>query len=105
MPSTHSATITYYATYVPLACLLLPIHSSMPEGSFIRIAPVALVVPWASLIAISRVWLGHHTWPQVAVGCSYGFIFACAWFTAWTHGLVDYGRILEQSLDSYLGWR
>jgi len=97
MPSTHSATITYYATYVPLACLYLPIHASLPQSTLTRVVPPLIVVPWASLISISRIWLGHHTWPQVTVGCSYGLAFACVWFIAWTHGLSEYGKTLEQS--------
>ncbi|KIM88596.1 hypothetical protein PILCRDRAFT_62374 [Piloderma croceum F 1598] len=102
MPSTHSASITYYATYVPLACLYLPIHPSLPSSMLTRVVPSLVVVPWSILI---RVWLGHHTWPQVAVGCSYGLVFACVWFTAWTCGFVEYGRILEQSLHTYVGLR
>ena len=52
MPSTHSATITYYATYVPLACLYLPIHASLPQSTLTRVVPPLIVVPWASLISM-----------------------------------------------------
>lgn len=105
MPSTHSATITFFGTYIPLACIWLPIHPSLPQSRFTWLVPPLIVVPWASLIAVSRIWLGHHTWQQVAVGCSYGFAFAWLWFTMWSHGLVEHGRVVEQFLDSQLGWR
>jgi len=105
MPSTHSAAITYYATYVPLACIYLPIHASLPQSSLIRVMPPLVIVPCASLIAVSRIWLGHHTWPQVAVGCSYGIAFACVWFIPWTYGLSEHGEYLEHLLDSLFGWR
>lgn len=104
MPSTHSATITYFAVYVPLACAFLPLHPSLPDHAMSRIIPVSIVVPWAALIAMSRVWLGHHTWEQVAAGCSYGVGFAALWFALWTKGLNDYGRLLEWTLYSHFGW-
>ncbi|KII94108.1 hypothetical protein PLICRDRAFT_88372 [Plicaturopsis crispa FD-325 SS-3] len=102
MPSTHSATITYYASYIPLACAYLPIHTSLPSGTTTRIIPPLIVVPWAGLIAMSRVWLGHHTWLQVIVGCSYGLAFASVWFALWTNGLDDRGRTLERMVHEYL---
>ncbi|KZP25420.1 PAP2-domain-containing protein [Athelia psychrophila] len=105
MPSTHSATITYYATYVPLACLYLPIHPSLPDNRLMRYVPPAIIIPWAMLICVSRNWLGHHSWPQVAVGCLHGLAFACFWFSLWTHGLSARGVDLEQYMDVYLGWR
>lgn len=96
MPSTHSATITYYATYIPLACLFLPVHTSLPVHQLTPIIPPLIVIPWASLIAVSRVWLGHHTWPQVIVGCTYGFSFAWAWLSLWMLGGVkEWGAFVE----------
>ncbi|OBZ68370.1 hypothetical protein A0H81_11648 [Grifola frondosa] len=69
MPSTHSAVISYYAAYVVLACAYLPIHPSLPVSPVSRILPLFIVPPLSSVIAVSRIWLGHHTWPQVATGC------------------------------------
>ncbi|KAJ7155982.1 hypothetical protein C8R43DRAFT_884150 [Mycena crocata] len=101
MPSTHSATIAYYATFVPLACVYLPLHPSLFPGA--RVLTPLVVLPWAALIALSRVWLGHHTWPQVAVGCAYGVAFAGVWFSLWTRGLNEHGRMAEEFVKSYLG--
>lgn len=111
MPSTHSATITYYGTYIPLACIFLPLHHSFSSSSLspsqslplIRILPPLVVIPWAALIALSRVWLGHHTWKQVAVGCVYGFWFACIWLTGWVFGMQGemrmWGSVVEEWVE------
>ncbi|KAI0356879.1 phosphatidic acid phosphatase type 2/haloperoxidase, partial [Trametes cingulata] len=99
MPSTHSATITYFATYITLACVYLPIHPSLPASpSISRFLPPLVVVPLASTIAVSRIWLGHHTWPQVAAGCAYGLLFAPVWFKLWTGGWNEYGRTMEEMI-------
>jgi len=101
MPSTHSAVIAYYAAYSALACIYLPLHRSLPDSQLTRIIPPLIVLPWAAAIAVSRTWLGHHTWPQVAVGCTYGFIFTPVWFHLWTHGWNEHGNLLERT---YLTW-
>ncbi|KAF9464683.1 hypothetical protein BDZ94DRAFT_1161591 [Collybia nuda] len=99
MPSTHSASITYFATYIPLACIYLPLHPSLPSNApGIRILSSLVVLPWATCIVSSRVWLGHHSWPQVAVGASYGFAFALVWFNLWCVGLNKYGGVVESFL-------
>ncbi|KAH9950904.1 PAP2-domain-containing protein [Amylocystis lapponica] len=98
MPSTHSAVITYFAAYITLACIALPIHSSLPSGTITRVVPLLVVLPWASIIAISRIWLGHHTWPQVGAGCAYGLLYTPLWYTLWVRGGNEYGRMLERSL-------
>lgn len=95
MPSTHSATITFYAVYTLLSARYLPIHHSLPSN--VRTLGPSIVVPWAATIAISRIWLGHHTWPQVGAGSLLGGLIGLAWFTAWIEGLNDYGRILEET--------
>ncbi|KAJ7097942.1 hypothetical protein B0H15DRAFT_879140 [Mycena belliarum] len=100
MPSTHSSSVAYYATFVPLACIYLPMHSSLPPIA--RVLVPVIVVPWAALIALSRVWLGHHTWPQVAVGCAYGIIFAGVWFLLWARGLSEYGVVAEGLFQSFM---
>jgi dolichyldiphosphatase len=103
MPSTHSATITFYGTYIPLACAWLPLHPSLPDNSLFRPLATLLAVPWALAVAGSRIRLGHHTVPQVAVGCAYGFTFAWGWFSLWTHGFNDLGRIAENHVRTYIG--
>ncbi|KAJ3856021.1 DnaJ domain-containing protein [Lentinula lateritia] len=101
MPSTHSTTITYYATYILLSSLYLPIHYTLPQHWTTRIVPPLIVLPWAALIALSRIWLGHHTLAQVSVGCSFGFGFAWLWFYLWTEALNKYGVEAEQIWQAY----
>ncbi|RPD61635.1 PAP2-domain-containing protein [Lentinus tigrinus ALCF2SS1-7] len=101
MPSTHSAVITYFATYISLACLYLPMHPSLPAS---RVLPVFLALPLATTIAVSRIWLGHHTWPQVGAGCVYGLLFAPLWFKLWTGGLNEYGPVVEDMVRSYVSF-
>ncbi|KAI0073711.1 PAP2-domain-containing protein [Panus rudis PR-1116 ss-1] len=95
MPSTHSAVISYYAAYTILSCVYLPIHPSLPNHSLTRVIPPILMVPYAATIATSRIWLGHHTILQVAVGCTIGIVFAPFWFMLWTRVGHDYGNALE----------
>ncbi|KAA1468253.1 hypothetical protein DENSPDRAFT_794049 [Dentipellis sp. KUC8613] len=103
MPSTHAATISYYGMYIPLACLYLPSHASLPAHPSFRAFVTLVAVPWASLIAVSRIWLGHHTWPQVLVGCSYGCLFALGWFALWVYGgLNEYGNIAESYVSAII---
>ncbi|KZT30874.1 PAP2-domain-containing protein [Neolentinus lepideus HHB14362 ss-1] len=101
MPSTHSASIAFFTTYICLSCAYLPSHPSLPSGQAIRILPPILSLPCAVVIAGSRIWLGKHTLTQVAVGCGCGVIFAATWFYLWTHGLNDYGRQLEDLLQQH----
>lgn len=102
MPSTHSAAITFYGTYIPMACAWLPLHPLLPESSFFRPLMTLVTVPWAFAVAGSRIWLGHHTTAQVVVGCAYGFAFACMWFSLWTHGLSALGEIVEDHVRAHV---
>lgn len=102
MPSTHSATISHFAVYVPLACAYLPIHPAFPQNQWTRILPPLIVVPWALSIIRSRIWLGHHTWEQCAVGCLYGTVYSLALFTLWVNGANKYGRMIEEEVNSLL---
>ena len=106
MPSTHSATITFFATYICLACARLPVHPSFPlPEATMRAAPPLVVVPLASTIALSRIWLGHHTIPQVAAGVACGLVFAPSWFWLWTDGgMSEWGSMVEDGVRAYLGW-
>ncbi|KAH9937336.1 PAP2-domain-containing protein [Fomitopsis serialis] len=98
MPSTHSATITFFAAYIALACLYLPIHPTLPSSPFTRVLPIIISIPWAVTIVVSRIWLGHHNVPQVIAGCACGLVLAPLWFNLWTHGANDYSRALEHAL-------
>ncbi|TFK42598.1 phosphatidic acid phosphatase type 2/haloperoxidase [Crucibulum laeve] len=103
MPSTHSATITFFATYILLACTYLSVHPSLPQSNWIsRLFPPLITIPWATAIVMSRVWLGHHTWRQVVVGMSYGATFAAGWFALWTRSLYVYGQRVEEVIGNPL---
>ncbi|KAF8163288.1 hypothetical protein B0H34DRAFT_764717 [Crassisporium funariophilum] len=102
MPSTHSASISYFATYILLACSYLPIHPSLQSVLLSRLLPPLITLPWATSIVMSRVWLGHHTWPQVFAGISYGVACASVWFAMWTNGLNILGNDLEKVFNSWV---
>ncbi|EJF61727.1 PAP2-domain-containing protein [Dichomitus squalens LYAD-421 SS1] len=102
MPSTHSATITYFATYITLACAYLPIHPAFPSSPLMRIFPPLIVIPLASTIAWSRISLGHHTVFQVAAGVTCGLVYAPLMFRLWTHKLNQYGPWAEALVHTYI---
>lgn len=102
MPSTHSAVITHFAVYIPLACAFLPLHPSLPNSKWTRLLPSLVAVPWASAIVYSRMWLGHHTWPQCLAGCLYGTGFALIWFKLWTNGFNALGQSAEVAFHDAL---
>jgi len=102
MPSTHSAAIACYATYVPLACLY-PLYDSLTHSGIpSRASWTLLIIPCAMLIAASRVWLGHHTWQQVAAGTTFGIVFASLWFALWTNVIDKHAMLLQRSLTNLL---
>ncbi|KJA27178.1 hypothetical protein HYPSUDRAFT_35765 [Hypholoma sublateritium FD-334 SS-4] len=104
MPSTHSATISYFATYILLASTYLRVHPSLgpPSGAVWRILPPLICLPWAGSIMMSRVWLGHHTWPQVFAGASYGIAMASICFALWTGGWNDVGEKAEKIVNAWV---
>ncbi|KXN82101.1 Dolichyldiphosphatase 1, partial [Leucoagaricus sp. SymC.cos] len=106
MPSTHSATITFFAAYILLACQNLPIHRTLPQSpAATRLIPPLIAIPWALAIMMSRVWLGYHTWAQVTAGSAYGVVATGAWFMLWTRtGLNVVGRYLEEVAWQWFGW-
>ncbi|KAG1741599.1 hypothetical protein EDB19DRAFT_1895041 [Suillus lakei] len=85
MPSSHASTCTFFAVYITFACLELPIHPTFPR--FAVFAPV-VVLPWTCMIAMSRVRLGHHTWPQIAAGTLLGVCCASFWFKLWVEDVA-----------------
>ncbi|KAG6376156.1 hypothetical protein JVT61DRAFT_2130 [Boletus reticuloceps] len=95
MPSTHASACTFFAVSVLLGSLYLPQHPSFHP--IVVYAPF-VVVPWAGMIVLSRVWLGYHTWPQVMGGVCFGICFASLWFKMWvedTGGIGTLGREME----------
>lgn len=100
MPSTHASACTFLAVSVLLSSLYLPLHPSLhPAAVF---APV-VVVPWAGMIVLSRVWFDYHTWPQVAGGTCFGVCFAGLWFGIWVEdvgGIATLGREMEALLHT-----
>jgi len=95
MPSTHSGVITYYAVYTTLAATYLPLHPSLSPT--MRIIGPLVVTPVSAVIAISRIWLEHHTLAQVIVGSAHGIAFAPLWLYVWTHYASNYGWDLERT--------
>lgn len=102
MPSTHGSVVAYMATYIVLAAARLPLPTSLSwlsqedERSVRQIGP-AVAVGWATLVTASRLYLGHHTLPQVLGGVVFGVLFGMGCFTLWTAcGLDAYGAMLEQ---------
>ncbi|KAG1772688.1 hypothetical protein EDD22DRAFT_859704 [Suillus occidentalis] len=73
MPSSHALTCTFFATYITIACLKLPVHPTLP--SFASFAPL-VVLPWLFMIITSRVRL-------VAAGTALGVCCASFWFKLW----------------------
>ena len=94
--------MAFFAVYIPLSCAFLPIHHSLPPSPSTRILPSLIVVPAAYIVAASRVWLGHHTYKQVAVGLAYGSVFAVLWFKLWIDGFRVYGNLIEEWVWSRL---
>ncbi|KAJ8584300.1 PAP2-domain-containing protein [Rhizopogon salebrosus TDB-379] len=80
MPSSHASACTFFASYITFACIQLPIHPTLPRSAVLT--PM-VVLPWTCMIVLSRVWLGHHTWPQVAAGSALGACCASFWFIRW----------------------
>lgn len=96
MPSTHSASIGFMATYLTLACIFLLPHRRLQrlldmarvpaEWSWLERAGFStLAIGFASSVWWSRVRLGHHTPAQVAAGAALGSTVALYFFGFW-HG-------------------
>ncbi|KAJ2302839.1 hypothetical protein IWW55_003229, partial [Coemansia sp. RSA 2706] len=75
MPSTHSASIVYFATIMSyIAADMLPARRAIPAAAGLCLLGAAA--------ALSRTLNGHHTLLQVAAGCGLGVSFASVW---WHH--------------------
>ncbi|KAJ2390337.1 hypothetical protein GGI05_003243 [Coemansia sp. RSA 2603] len=79
MPSTHSAAVAYFAAY------LVHILDDLGHSGSLRLhrahAFSALVIVLSSVGALSRVFNGHHTLPQVLAGSLLGVSFAAVWWS------------------------
>lgn len=105
MPSTHSAVVFFYAGVVVLASTALPIHSSLADIPYMRVWPPAAASTSAIVVALSRVWRGHHDFLQIAAGSLYGAACSVIAYELWIGGLDCYGHSLERWLDALMGWR
>ncbi|KZO90211.1 PAP2-domain-containing protein [Calocera viscosa TUFC12733] len=80
MPSTHTSAIAFQSLYILLTCL----SSSSPGlPRWARISLPAAYGAYAAGVAGSRIWMGHHTLPQVLAGAGFGAVFACGWSALW----------------------
>ncbi|RIA89468.1 phosphatidic acid phosphatase type 2/haloperoxidase, partial [Glomus cerebriforme] len=78
MPSSHSAIIIYFATFITLQ--LFNVASPLVKlFSFLMVFIIGLLVLW------SRVELGHHTTAQVLMGMLLGIILAVFWNNLWVN--------------------
>ncbi|KAI9208315.1 PAP2 superfamily-domain-containing protein [Polychytrium aggregatum] len=74
MPSSHSQATGFFASYITFA-LLDRVSGSQPWKW-----PVLVLLNGAGIsVAISRVTLRYHTWPQVLVGLVVGYAFGWLW--------------------------
>jgi dolichyldiphosphatase len=98
MPSSHSAIIIYFATFISLQLFNLTTTSSPSVKllSFLLVFIIALLVLW------SRIELGHHTTAQVLMGMLLGIIFAVFWNNLWVNYWIPFLR--ELKLDGQLGY-
>ncbi|KAH7889687.1 hypothetical protein F5I97DRAFT_1846287 [Phlebopus sp. FC_14] len=105
MPSTHASACMFFAAYSTLANLYLPPHPSLhPVAAHVSI----FIPPLAGIIVLSRVWLGHHTRPQIAAGTAFGVLFASIWFKLWIDDVArvrSLGWEAEQLVQSFLTGR
>ncbi|KAF9482791.1 PAP2-domain-containing protein [Pholiota conissans] len=102
MPSTHSAAISYFATYILLASRYLPLHTSLQPAHAWRVFTPLICLPWATSVVMSRIWLGHHTWPQVFAGASFGVGLASIWYSLWVGGWNIVGAMGEEAWNEWL---
>ncbi|GBC03545.1 hypothetical protein RclHR1_05190009 [Rhizophagus clarus] len=96
MPSSHSAIIIYFATFISLQLFNITTTSSpsIKLLSFLLVFIIALLVLW------SRIELGHHTTAQVLMGMLLGTIIAVFWNNLWVNYWMSF--LHELKLDGKL---
>ncbi|KAJ1646033.1 hypothetical protein LPJ64_002456 [Coemansia asiatica] len=83
MPSTHSAAVIYFGTY--LACLVHPQRhcpsADLGSSLIARWSLLILILPTCTMAALSRAFNGYHTFKQVFAGMCLGAAFAGMWWS------------------------
>lgn len=78
MPSSHASLAAAAATLMLLrATMLWPLRRCFSRT--VSAVETAVVVAAAAAAAVSRVYLGYHSWAQVAAGVVLGCVFGCLW--------------------------
>jgi len=101
MPSTHSASISFYMVYIAMA--LYSASPSTTAPSFLlqhRVPLVAGTMLWGGAILCSRVYLGYHTVPQVLAGAMLGGTSGYICRRVWKEHMKTHGeKVLQQAID------
>lgn len=92
MPSTHSTSIAFFMTYILLS--LPPFQRSLTNSASLDALMLVGTLTWGIAIMWSRIYLGYHTWQQVAVGGTIGFVGGAIWRHLWD------GTVLPRGFDS-----
>ncbi|KAJ3103864.1 hypothetical protein HDU97_009783 [Phlyctochytrium planicorne] len=75
MPSSHSAAITFFSSFISGLIYESNLASPIKILSTIIVNIIAFTVGW------SRIFMGHHTWAQVLAGVALGSSFGLTWFS------------------------
>jgi len=96
MPSTHSSSIMYFATYISLHLFAKQLDPSSIFLLLLILGMTSLSVVW------SRVELGHHTYSQVIAGMILGCVYALAWDAWWR--LYWWPWLVGMGIEGKIGW-
>jgi len=97
MPSTHSSSIIFFATYITLQLF----SSSLPQLAILFLS--AAVIVTALSVVWSRVELGHHTRGQVIAGMVLGLLCGLGWDAWWWRWWKPW--LVGMKLDGRFGWK
>ena len=81
-------------TYMALS--LPPFQRSLTNSATVDMLMLLGTLAWGVAIMWSRIYLGYHTWQQVAVGGAIGFCGGALWRFLWN------AVVLPRSLESPL---
>ncbi|KAI8873912.1 PAP2-domain-containing protein [Ramicandelaber brevisporus] len=87
MPSSHAQAIMFFWSY-----LVTMLTTMQIEHALVKYGLIYVISVYAWSVMTSRVNLGHHTLPQVAVGAGIGIAFGIIWFG----GRREWGGIMAQ---------
>lgn len=79
MPSSHSMTLFFYASFLGLAIVLWPGSAWLPAPLWQRVYLYGFVWFFATASSALRVFAGLHTAAQVLVGAGFGTVSGAAW--------------------------